>query len=186
MAIFNSELLVYRRVNLPQKSTGTDHVGPTVGGEAGPAWPRPIASDVLVGIQLQALNLLRFQDWFRDFKGLQGLKMQRWCIKMIKNGEMWPAALEGQRSVSELWERPGLNKAFFVELREKRKFHHLWRFSKSYGCYSWSFPKSWDPQSSIYSQLRNKKSSESWCRPGIRGWKNVTHWIWVIPSGNLT
>ena len=34
---------------------------------------------------------------------------------------MWPAALEGQRSVSELWERPGLNKAFFVELREKKE-----------------------------------------------------------------
>jgi len=40
---------------------------------------------------------------------------------MIKHGEMWPAALEGQRSVSELWERPGLNKAFFVELRRKKK-----------------------------------------------------------------
>ena len=56
---------------------------------------------------------------------------------MIKHGEMWPAAFRRTTQRSELWERPGLNKAFFVELRrKKRRFHHpFWRFPKSYGCY---------------------------------------------------
>ena len=83
MAIFNSELLVYQRVNLPQKSTGTDHVGPTVGGASqGPLHrdpsPRMFLLESTSSFESPAISgRFRTSRDFKGLQGLQGLKMQR-------------------------------------------------------------------------------------------------------------